>query len=631
MGRLMTGAVMLLVALGAVSLCGVPAAAAPDAVVNGYRMEFRLVSAENGICRVSKSVSVFNPAGAGAAAFLLQTDSFSTLSSFSAKIYSNGRMVKKLKADDLEYTEVTSSLADDIGTYYFSPSLPCPYTVDYEYSVSYRKGVAVFPVFAPVSDPGTALTDATYELSVPAGTEVSWWSDDEPDFSSSGGNDIYIWKMWPWPGFTVEEMMPDIRSVIPLVYSCPVSFSYSGTAGSQRTWADFGRWLYGLNEGTTDLDGVFRAGLAGMVSDCDTDIEKIRVMYDYLRRNTRYVSIQMGIGGYRPESAEYVRKTGFGDCKSLTVFMQALLQAVGITSDYAVTNTSEERLLDGYSSVGQMNHALLCVPSGQDTLWIECTAPSLPLGYRHDGIAGHEAVLVKKEGGVPVVIRGYDDADRIFSQSACVSLKADGKASCMVRRNVTGDFVEDYIGFAEYSEDIRRKILTSGIGFNPVSFNMVSSGNNFSELVDPDAVPSVNLEYVIETGAYAKVSGSRIFVPLDPFAKSMRYSRAERKNPVHIAKGSVYCDSVRVALPHGYRVEGLAEYEPVVSPFGTFETSVSVLSQDGLGDEVLVVRKLKINAADSPAGSYPEYRDFAKAVSERSGDFFVIVSDAASD
>jgi len=50
-----------------------------------------------------------------------------------------------------------------------------------------------------------------------------------------------------------------------------------------------------------------------IVSGATSDREKVKRLYQYLQKTARYVSIQLGIGGYQPISAATVCQTGFGD------------------------------------------------------------------------------------------------------------------------------------------------------------------------------------------------------------------------------------------------------------------------------------------------------------------------------
>ena len=63
------------------------------------------------------------------------------------------------------------------------------------------------------------------------------------------------------------------------------------------TWQKYGEWQYKLLDGRDELTEPFRNKLHGLTAHCSTDREKVKAIYDYLAKTTRYVSIQLGIGG----------------------------------------------------------------------------------------------------------------------------------------------------------------------------------------------------------------------------------------------------------------------------------------------------------------------------------------------
>jgi transglutaminase-like putative cysteine protease len=45
--------------------------------------------------------------------------------------------------------------------------------------------------------------------------------------------------------------------------------------------------------------------------------KKAKKIYQYLQNKTRYISVQIGIGGFQPVTAADVDRLGYGDCKGI--------------------------------------------------------------------------------------------------------------------------------------------------------------------------------------------------------------------------------------------------------------------------------------------------------------------------
>jgi transglutaminase-like putative cysteine protease len=75
--------------------------------------------------------------------------------------------------------------------------------------------------------------------------------------------------------------------------------------------------------GTTILPEETKAKMRALVGDEKNPIMKAKLIYDYVQQKSRYVSIQVGIGGWKPMDASDVDRLG-GDCKGLTNYTKAL-------------------------------------------------------------------------------------------------------------------------------------------------------------------------------------------------------------------------------------------------------------------------------------------------------------------
>lgn len=585
------------------------------AIIDRYDASFNMVSQTTGTYKVNMRVSVLSKDAADEAMFLVYQDGFKALSSFSGVLESGGKVIKKYKMSDLKSVSVGEGGITDATVSYLEPVAPVPYVVEYTYEVSYKNGFISFPTFIPVTEPGVILSSASYTLTVPPGTELMYKSSMEPEKETGAKADIYKWKAPTFPGYVYEHMMPSIYERVPYLYVGPKSFTYARTQGEQTDWQAAGMWLYGLQKDVCTVPDELRAKVQEMTSGVSSDRQKIKILYEYLRQNTRYVSIQLGIGGLRPFPVEMVMKSGFGDCKALSVYMQALLAAADIHSEYLIVNTGRRSLLKDYYSVGQMDHAMLCVPMQKDTLWIECTNPRLPLGYRHDNIAGHEVLLIGENGGQKVRVRPYPDSLRRSVESVEVTLNADGSAHCVGSRHLVLDDAEAYVGFSALTEKTKFNAIMGANSLTPDNFKIVSVTDNFEDWANmsdgEEYIPETEIRYEFDAANYAKVSGDRIFLDLNPFAKQVRADRKQRVNDYVRSRRVIIEDVVSLTLPEGYTVESLPASATISSPFGTLQTEVTFA--DGKID---VVQTLTMIPGRFTKEEYDLYRTFAKDVTK---------------
>ena len=605
-----------------------------SAVIRAHEESFTLQSPATGTHHVKTTVLVQDKAGLSQAAVHIYTDTFTSLGAFSGEIVTASGSHTKLSRKDLVSFAYSSGLVDDgfLSVYLPSEALQVPFTVTYDYTVQYKKGVISFPVFAPVTDTGVRLEEASFTVDVPEGTELIGYTAHVEAAAprTEKKRTVYRWTAADFTPLAEEDMSPPLRERIPLVYSAPVRFSYAGTQGSQADWKEYGKWLYTLQEGADVLPDDMKARVQEMTKDCATPLEKLKVLYGFLRTQTRYVSIQLGIGGLKPAPAADVARTGYGDCKALSNYLMALLAAAGVPSEYYIISTDRKDLLPGFTTVGQMNHAMLAVPlaGSRDTVFVECTNPSYPLGYRHSGAAGHEAVLIGPDGGKPIRIGAYPDSLSRRLQETQVTLSESGNAVVSVRRTLFQQYIESCLDFKDRKTDEQNRILTSGMKFTPERLQVESVTDNFDSYAGEGLAfcPEMTFTYRFAATGYAsKGNGERMFVPLNPVNKGLSYQKAARQEDLFAAEGFTTEDRISVRIPPGFSVENLPGSVQIDSEWGSF-SSEAVLD----GRDVRIVQRLSMKPFRCDKSRYEAYRDFARKVDKAYDAQFILVRATAA-
>ncbi len=575
---------------------------------------FDLKSVANGTYTVNAKIQVNKESGNSEGRIVIVTDSDRSLSSFSATITSPSG-TRKIKKSDLESRALARELADDVYLYYYQPNVPFPYTIEYEYSIYYKRGVSTFPTFIPVRSEDVKLVKGEYVIDVPAGFGIQYSSPLEAKIDKSGTRDVYTWKVENYEGFTEESYMPRIFTVVPYVYASPINFMYSKVEGKQGDWKEIGKWLYELQKDTWDLSAADIEKVRSLVKDCSTQYEKIKVLYDYLRLNTRYESIQLGIGGYKPFECSKVIRTGFGDCKALSNYMKAMLHVIGIESDYYIVHTDKPDLEKNYASVGQMNHAMLAVPITDegvmkgDTIWMECTNPNIPLGYRHDDIAGHQVVLIKEDGGVLTRCGAYPDSLSMMRNDVKVMVSSTGDAQVSVHQSAYLDFSESLISLPQRDPKDQSRFFAREIIVSSNEPKIIKMENNFNDYPKYGRafVPCAKTDFSFECRNYAESNGDRLFIPLTPLKYGFSVDRGERKNPVHVSSSVSYLDSIVIVVPPTYEIESLPKAVNVDCQWADFSSTIKAE-----GSVITVILSVKTRKGDYPKESYAKFRTAAR-------------------
>ncbi|MBO4340771.1 MAG: DUF3857 domain-containing protein [Bacteroidales bacterium] len=583
---------------------------------------FTMKNVSSGSLTVKRVVDVLDIHGKDEAIFYTFTDKSTILSSFSAIVSKDGKTTRVGK-NDLSFVSLATGLAEDSFVTAYSPDTQPPYRIEYNYIIQYKKGFAVFPFYSPVQSEKSACENGSYTIEVPDGTRIAYRSNivGEPECTDKNGIVSYKWAVSAYPGYVSEHKMPSRLGLVPWVQASPEEFMFDGVNGNQSTWERFGQWQYSLLEGTDDLPEQTVALVADLTRECSSDTDKVRNLYEFLGDKTRYVSIQFGIGGFKPFRASLVDKTGFGDCKALTNYMRCLLRSAGIESEYAVLNTNRAFLDPDYASVGQTNHAMLCVPVEKDTLWLECTNPSYPFGYRHSDVAGHNAIIINSDGGHLVKVASYPDSLSKRCQNTTVVLYSDGSASLKVNKKDYLDYSEDWIGFSSLSEEKKMRILMSGADVQPQDFSLDGISDNFKSYDgDPMWTPNVSIDYSFNVRAYSGINGTRMTVMLNPFSKKMQFQRGKRQNRIVTAAGTSVHDTVRYVIPDGYVVESLPQDVVLDGEFGSFESTCR-----SIGNTVLVRQTTTLKPCDLAPSEYDKYREFIKTLNKTYSSYLVLV------
>ena len=578
-------------------------------IVQDATTEIICESTSSALRKESYTITILNEKGRDAAHFFCVCDKFTSLRKFSGEITdANGKVIRKIKKSDLQMSEYSSGLTSDDYTYYYECNLPrYPLTIKYEWEVKYKDGLICYPTFRPQKAYNQSVVNATYRLYTPAGNParyrmVNMKAEVKQEVTSKGDILTEV-SSGPMTAIEYEPFGLSFAERLPPIPFSPKLFTFDGTQGDMSSWQSYGIWQNSLLTGRDQLAEPIKLKLRELTAGCNTPREKVQAVYNYLAETTRYVSIQLGIGGLQPIAASDVCRAGFGDCKGLSNYTHAMLKELGIPSVYTVISTDNERLLPDFSSV-EMNHAILQVPLPEDTLWLECTNPQLPFGYVHSGIAGHDALLITKEGGIMCRLPSYPDSLNTQTTNASVTLTPTGGAKIKASGISRLFQYESMAGITRLEPSHRKDYLRSGI--NLIQANI----NNIQINEAKEVIPMIDIQYTIETEQYGNKTGNRLFIPANIFRKGFTTpDLKQRVQDIHINYGYLDTDSICLQIPEGYTIESLPKTCQVTSSFGSFSSSLMIKDK-----EICIIHRLLMHRGIYPKEIYKDFLEFRKQI-----------------
>lgn len=581
-------------------------------VIRDYSVEFTQSNKNSGVYKVSKVITILNQQGDKHAEFGFGGDiKFQELTKFSAAVRNaSGNIIKKIKKGDLVYSSIdTESLATGgYSMHYTFQSPSYPYTIEYSYEVKYNNGIIAYPPFIPIGVKRQSLINANYKLILPTGLDSRYKANYDADIKKSTDekNNIYTVSIKGIKPFSDEIYSPLFSEISPNILFAPTEFCFDSACGNMATWKDYGAWIYKLLEGRDVLPSELISKLNDIIKDAKSDREKVKIIFEYLQNNSRYISIQLGIGGLQPIESEKVYKAKFGDCKGLSNLMKAMLNAVGISSNYCEIyngNNKDKHLYPDFANVIQTNHVILLVPLKNDSIWLECTSQTIPFGFIHDGIAGHDALVITETGGKICHLPSYPYDKRKTETNSILNIKEDGK--------VYGNLeVIEHLDVAQYVHSILKTDRKSQVDYinNELNLPKVQIGDiHFS--MDKSSEPITSIKTSFEASDFINKTGNRLFVPTCPLNKGSfkKFSSNKRENDIYINNRYVYVylDTIRYNLPEGYKVETLPKDIDLKNQFGQLNIQ---LVQDN--NSIICMQKIELKPGKYNKSSYNELKDF---------------------
>jgi transglutaminase-like putative cysteine protease len=556
------------------------------------------------------ALTILSKAGDEHSKMVMGYDKFSSLYNIKAAIYdASGKKIKDYKSADIRDQSASdgfSIYSDNRLKYLKFDSTTYPYTIEYSYSQD-LKGILDYPSWQDINNFEVSLEQSTYTIQTAKGISFRYLTSPnlKTDSTKIGDKTLYIWKSKNQPAIIREPLSSGLKEASNWVLASSNDFEFDGTKGSLNNWKDFGMWFHKLNEGGNVLPEALKAKVQSLTKDATTTKDKIRILYNYLQQNTRYVSIQLGIGGFKPILAEKVAQVNYGDCKALSNYMKALLNEAGIQSNLVLIGNDMPSLNKNFASNRQSNHMILCVPQKNDTLFLECTSQYKPMGFIGYSNSDRDVLLITENGGQVVRTNTYNSKDNYQIRKTKISIEEAGVANITIKTNYGNAQFEDNFNLLLREPSDQRKAIINNHdipGVELIGFKIEQADKTLPIMTD---------EINFKTDQLFTKGGEKLFLILNQTNRKESVPAKVQNRKTHFAVPYSYNDQDEISfiLPKGYAVEFMPKDIDINSEFGTYTAKFSM--KDNI---ITYTRTQTMDSKNYPPEKYNEYVDFYKKI-----------------
>lgn len=431
----------------------------------------------------------------------------------------------------------------------------------------------------------------------------------EPAVSNLDGYKLYQWEKTSIPAIVDEAGMPKLNDVAQVLH-----------LSSYPDWPSVAAWYADLAVPKAKADFEVKETYRGIMKgkESASDLEKVKIIYDYIVKEIRYSSVSFRQSGLVPQKPSRVISSRIGDCKDVSTLFVTLCREAGLKANLVLVSTRGNG--ENYPVMPgiDFNHCIGSVQVDGKKYYAELTSDLNPFGTFSEELL--YANILEIPGAVGET-----------SSSQKMKLNPGFKVPNMVNRRTSITF-----------EGNKIRVEKKNAKYGPLSASFRSAYRNidkaqrekdYKEAIN-DEMPGIKLEYVnfddnlnstIDSVTYqsaytaenpfVEAGGMELFdIPFSDKLGTFDYISLENRNfPLLSWKAfsvEKKIEEMTITTPKGKLLSSLPESKSYKSAFGEYELTFK--QSQG---KVMVRRSFKLGGNGVvEASSYKQYKDFMESI-----------------
>ncbi len=594
-----------------------------DATVRNERVEIDMKSVNDVTVRITRAVTVHNRSGEEHGSIELYYNKSRKIKNVKGEIFNEfGVSIGKFSLKDFRDRSASgqSNLYDDTRMKDYSPAVyNYPYTIVYSVEIKENQNLLI-PSWAPDYAYDVAIERSSYVFTCRPTERIRIHQQNyeaEAVVQEDAKTKTYTWELKDIPARQSEPYSPPRDLHATRVRIVPENFQYFKKTGHFKDWQEFGKWNYDyLLADKRVLPEATVRRVKELTKDIDLPKEKAKALYKYMQDKTRYISIQVGIGGIEPFPAETVDQLGYGDCKALVNYMQSLLDVVNIPSYYCIVEAGSYKrdITADFANVSDGNHIILCIPFENDTTWLECTNQQIPFGFLSDFTDDRLVIACSAEGGKIMRTPKFSHEASLQYREGHFNILADGSLEGRLKTTFSGGqfdnhYYNSFMSEQEKTKNAKKWYDIDHISFRKIDYEMISADKDSIAICETLDLAIKN--YVVKSGTQA-ILHPNIFNQARPIPATRN-----RTNELYINRGYTDIDIMHYTLPDDIDTFTMPVNKRLETEMGIYELRIAI--SNGI---LTSYRMIQLQEGTYPQEKYAEfYRFMAEIYSSDRGKY----------
>lgn len=386
----------------------------------------------------------------------------------------------------------------------------------------------------------------------------------EIDFSQEEKGDrvIYRWTARSLEKMDTENDAPKISYFAPHIIYFIDHVEINGTDRKILSNVDdlYQMYMGFIENLNAEEDPELRAIVDSLVSDADSETEKVKKIFYWVQNNIQYIAFEDGMRGFIPHHASLVYEKRYGDCKDMASITKHMIDLAGIGNAY-LTWIGSRDIPYKYTDVPTPavdNHMITTWEKDGEYYYLDATSKYTRFGLPSSMIQGKQALIAVDEntfvlGEVPII----DATQNIMADSVTLRL-SEGKLTGEGKALLSGypQVFRTYSFTGTDKREEQRKIR-----------NFVTKGSNkfiledysISNLGDRDQPLTIDYHYSLED--YMQQVGDEIYLnlnlerPYDNAQIDIEKREVPKENDYHYTISNF----TSFEIPEGYAIDFMPE------------------------------------------------------------------------